>query len=123
LDNNTGGPKKDSISSPVEGGYESVYMLLHMRNNEELQVKVNGRIIGAYTKSSDVYLDGFLMQNALNNISFTFSQGATESDVELKGKFRGDDKWNVIFNFNPKGDKTESKFELPFAGKSEMIFQ
>ena len=117
LGNKIQGITRDSVSMGIDRGYETINLAAHVRNNEELQVKVNGRVVGSYTKGSNISLDGFLKKNEMNTVSFIFSPGAKTSDVEIFGKFPGDSKANVMFNFAPKPDKLQSQFELPFAGK------
>lgn len=110
---------KDSVTVPIDNGYESVQMSVYMRNNEELELKVNGRIVANYTQTTSVYLDGFLKRNANNVINFKFSSEAKESDVSLQGKFSGSSEMNPFFNFRPKAGKTDARFEIPFTGKNK----
>ena len=106
-------------AAPFENGYESVYLKGHVDNNETLEVIVNGKTVATYHQGFQLYLDGFLRPNATNVITFKFNSGAANSDMELQGKFAGDNNWNAVFNFSPNNNKSESQFELPFAGKKK----
>ncbi len=107
----------DSSSTSIEGGYESIYLKV-TADEVEVQVRVNGKLVGIYNKGTTVYLDPFLKQNIINTINFIFSGVPKYFDnVDIDGKFPGNDKWFDVYNFAPKQGKLESKFELPFAGK------
>ncbi len=113
-----GGANNEVPSSvSIEGGYESIYLKV-VADEVEVQVKVNGKLVGTYNKGATVYLDPFLKQNAMNSLSFIFSGVPKYFDnVDLDGKFPGNVKWFDIYNFAPKPGKLEGKLELPFAGK------
>ena len=106
---------------PVENGYESIKIFLRINNDEQMEVKVNGRIVGRYTQTVGVNLDDFLRHNAMNAISFNFSTESKESYVELSGKFPGNGDFIPIYNFNPKPGKTEGTSEFMFAGVNKPV--
>lgn len=108
---------EDPSSKPIEGGYESIYLKV-TADEVEVQVKVNGILVATYNKGATVYLDPFLKKDAVNIISFIFSGVPKYFDnVDLDGKFPGNEKWFDVYNFTPKQGKLEGKFELPFLGK------
>ena len=111
--------KAQSHEAPVENGYESVKIFFRINNDEQMEVKVNGKIVGKYTQTVSVNLDAFLKRDAMNAISFNFSAGSKESSVELSGKFPGNGDFTPVYNFNPKAGKAEGKFEVPFTGKKK----
>ena len=113
------GKAQNHEAAPVENGYESVKIFFRINNDEQMEVKVNGRIVGKYTQTVGVNLDAFLKRDAMNVISFNFSTGSKESSVELSGKFPGNGDFTPVYNFNPKAGKTEGKFEVPFTGKKK----
>jgi hypothetical protein len=103
----------------IEKGYGTVYINVHIRDQQEMVVKVNGSIIGNYSKTANITLDDYFKRNAINVITFTFNPVTTtsESDVEVVAKFAGNDQSKVIFNFTPRKNKSETQFGVPFTGK------
>jgi hypothetical protein len=117
LESKGGANNEIPAATPIEGGYESIYLKV-TAENVEIQVKVNGRLVATYNASTTVYLDPFLKQNSQNTISFIFSGVPKRfGSVDLDGKFPSNEKWVDIYNFSPKEGKLEGKFEIPFAGK------
>ena len=117
--NNKAQKHEAATAEPIENGYESVKIFFRINNDEQMEVKVNGRIVGKYTQTVGVNLDDFLKRDTMNVISFIFSAGSKESYVELSGKFPGNGDFTPVYNFNPKPGKTEGKFEVPFTGKKK----
>ena len=111
---------ENKSGAPIDGGYESIYLDI-FSDEAELQVKVNGRLIGAYNQRTKVYLDPYLKKNAMNTVSFAYSAvSKSNNQINLQGKFPADDRWYDMYNLVPKEGKLEGSFELPYAGKKKL---
>jgi hypothetical protein len=105
--------------APVSVGYEGVYVKLHVGDQSEVKLAVNGRVVGTYSSPTNLYLDSMLARGAMNTIGAMFSAAQEGNAIEIQVQSRGDDRWNPVFNFMPKGDKLESSFEVPYLGKAD----
>ncbi len=111
-------PASGGADVAATGGYESVHVRLSV-DGTEAKLVVNGRVVGTYSKDSNLYLDSMLNRGAVNTIGIGFSAAKERNEVEIQVKSRGGTTWNTVFNFQPQVDKLESSFDVPFLALAE----
>ena len=108
-------------SESLDQGYESIYIEGNVGEKEEVHIKVNGKTVVSFnpTQSAKTYLDHYLIPGKTNILSFECS-GAKYTRLVVNGKFRGDEGWNIFYNFSPREGKETEEIEVPFIGKKKQ---
>jgi hypothetical protein len=106
----------ENANESVENGYQTIVCHFDIKNNEHVNVKINGKDVLAFGDGTkDVDLGHFLAAGKMNNITFTFDKGAY-SKINLLGKFEGDEKGIPIYSFQPSSKALEGTFNFAFSG-------